>query len=41
MTKSKSNELKMGVWSEKEQKIIWTPEHRLSQKDKIKIKYIE
>ena len=39
--KSKSNELKMGVWCEKAKKIVWTPEHRLSEKDKKIIKYIE
>lgn len=41
MNKPKSKELKMGVWCDKEKKILWTPEHRLSQKDKNKIKYIE
>jgi len=39
--KKKSKELKMGVWSEKDKKIVWTPEHRLSEKDKKIIKYIE
>jgi len=39
--KIKSKELKMGVWSEKENKIVWIPEHRLSEKDKKIIKYIE
>jgi len=39
--KPKTNELKMGVWSEKEKKIVWIPEHRLSEKDKKIIKYIE
>jgi len=39
--KPKTKELKMGVWSEKENKIIWIPEHRLSQKDKNIIIYIE
>jgi hypothetical protein len=37
----KTKELKMGVWSDKENKIIWIPEHRLSEKDKKIIKYIE
>ncbi len=41
MKKTKSKELKMGVWCEKEKKIVWIPEHRLSQKDKKIIKYIE
>jgi hypothetical protein len=41
MKKNKSNELKMGVWNEKKRMIEWIPEHRLSQKDKNKIKYIE
>ena len=41
MSKSKSKELKMGVWNEKLKRMVWTPEHRLSQKDKNKIKYIE
>jgi hypothetical protein len=39
--KTKHKELKMGVWSDKENKIIWIPEHRLSEKDKKIIKYIE
>ena len=39
--KNKSKELKMGVWCEKEKKIVWIPEHRLSEKDKKIIQYIE
>ena len=41
MKKTDSNELKRGVWYEKEKKIMWIPEHRLSEKDKKIIKYIE
>jgi len=41
MKRSTNKELKMGVWNEKRNKIDWIPYHRLSEKDKKTIKYIE